>query len=251
MAPEPLPGYTRRRVLCLAPAAMLYALGSREALAAPLQAHVFEGLARMNECSAELRSHAITPEAWQDQMAALVARLDLDEVVAALDLSALRDALELPDDRARARVLRFPELQQAMDDAGVRLRLFGLSPGRAIVPHGHHDLVSMHWVLAGGLHARHYDRVTQTRTHMVLRPTIDRVLRPGMATTVSDERDNVHWFVAVDGPAYSLGVTVSRLHDHGPHGRVYVDPRAAEREGDRLRAPILSPREARRRYGRG
>jgi len=205
----------------------------------------------MNERSAELRRDAITPEDWQDQMAALVARLDLDEVVAALDLSGLRATLELPDDRARVRVLSFPELRQALLDAGVRVRLFGLRPGRAIVPHGHHDMVSMHWVLAGGLHARHYDRITQTREHMVLRPTIDRVLRPGMATTVSDERDNVHWFVAVDGPAYSLGVTVSQLHGEGPHGRVYIDPRAADREGDRLRAPILSPSEARRRYGRG
>ncbi|MCA9709239.1 MAG: hypothetical protein KDK70_25570 [Myxococcales bacterium] len=141
---------------------------------------------------------------------------------------------------------------RAPADAGLRPRLFVLGTGRAIVPHGHHDMVSMHWVLHGEMHGRHYDRLDQSATFVRMRPTIDRVLRPGDATSISDQRDNVHWMVALRGPAISLGLVVSRLQGEGPQGRVYVDPRAAVAEGDDvLRAPILSPSEARRRYGRG
>jgi len=34
-----------------------------------------------------------------------------------------------------------------------------------------------------------------------------------------------------------------------PHGRVYMDPQAAEPGGELLQAPIVSPAEARRRPG--
>jgi hypothetical protein len=95
-----------------------------------------------------------------------------------------------------------------------------------------------------------------------MRPTIDRVLRPGAATSVSEQRDNIHWFVAMDGPAFALDVVVSGLDPAAPpgdalaraakRGRFYVDPRAAEPDGgDRLRAPILSHAQALARYGRG
>jgi hypothetical protein len=243
---------SRRTLLRLGPAALLYALGARRALAEPLRGAVVPGLHAMNELARQLRHGDLRPTDWQDEMARLVAGLPVAEAVQALDLDRLAATLELPDDRALVRELSFPELDLSLREAGLRPRLFALGPGRAIVPHGHHDMVSMHWVLHGAMHGRHFDRLEQTRDHVVMRPTLDRVLRPGAATSISDDRDNIHWFVAVDGPALALDVIVSHLHAEGPHGRFYVDPRAAQALGDgRLRAPILSPANARRRYGRG
>jgi PCO_ADO len=253
MAPSwSLAAASRRTLLRLAPAALLYALGSRRALAEPVRSAVLPGLLAMEELARQLRRGQLRPTAWQDEMSALVAGLPVTAAVRALDLDRLAAALDLPDDRPLVRELLFPELDQALRDAGLRPKLFVLGPGRAIVPHGHHAMVSMHWVLHGALHGRHYDRLEQTRTHVRMRPTLDRVLRPGAATSVSDDRDNIHWFVAVEGPAFALDVVVSHLRPDGPHGRFYVDPRGAQvLGGGELRAPIVSAAEARRRYGRG
>ncbi len=222
---------SRRTVLQLAPAAMLYALGVRRAVAAPLRAEVLEDLRQMNDLAVQLRRGAITPRDWQDQMAVLAAQVDTSELSRSLDIERLAATLELPRDRALVRELGFAPLDQALSDAKVHIRLFMLGHGRAIIPHGHDDMVSMHWLLHGALRARHYDRIERSPEHMLIRPTIDRVLRPGMATTVSDDRDNVHWFVAVEGPTFSLGVVVPRLTGEGPSGRVYLDPKAATEAG--------------------
>lgn len=243
---------SRRTLLRLGPAALLWALTTRRVLAEPLQRALLPGLHAMNALAQQLRRGDLLPTAWQDEMARLVAGLDLAEAVRTLELERLATTLELPDDRALVRELSFPDLDQALREAGLRPRLFVLGPGRAIVPHGHHGMVSMHWLLHGTLHGRHFDRLERSRSHVIMRPTLDRVLRPGDATSISDDRDNIHWFVAMERPAFTLDVIVSHLHEHGPHGRFYVDPRAAEAVGDgQLRAPIISAAEARRRYGRG
>lgn len=244
---------SRRTLLRLGPAALLAFLHARQALAAPVQAAALDTLRTLGELALALRRGELEPAMWQDEMARQVAAIDVAEVIAAIELDRLVAALDpLPDDRPRVQPLELAALDALLIEAGAKLKLFALAPGRAIVPHGHHGLVSMHWVLRGSLHARSFDRVERTRTHVLVRPTIDRVLRPGAATSVSEDRDNVHWFVAVDGPAFALDLLVARLDPDGPHGRFYVDVRAAEPAADdRLRAPIIGAGEAHRRYGRG
>jgi hypothetical protein len=246
-------GASRRMLLRLGPAAVLWFLHARRVLAAPGRTAALDGLLAMGELSLALRRGELDPVAWQDEMARCVATIDVAEVIAAIELDRLVAALDpLPDDRPRVQPLELEALGSVLSEAGAKLKLFALAPGRAIVPHGHHGLASMHWVLRGALHGTSFDRLERTPTHVVMRPTIDRVLRPGAATSMSEHRDNIHWFVAVDGPAFALDVLVSRLPTEGPRGRFYVDPRAAEPDGgDRLRAPIVSAREAHLRYGRG
>jgi hypothetical protein len=244
---------SRRMLLQLGPAALLWFLHARRALAEPGRSAALEGLVAMGELALALRRGELEPVAWQDEMARQVATIDVAEVISAIDLDRLSAGLEpLPEDRPRVKPVELDALASLLRDAGARLKLFALARSSAIVPHGHHGLVSMHWVLRGTLHGRSFDRLERTPTHVVMRPTIDRVLRPGAATSVSEHRDNIHWFVAVDGPAFALDVLVPGLGPTGPRGRFYVDVRAAEPAGDdRLRAPIVSGREAHRRYGHG
>lgn len=244
---------SRRALWRIGPAALLWLLGARRALAGPGAAAAIEQLAALGELALALRRGELEPVAWQDEMARQVAEIDVAEVIAAIDLDRLVASSEpLPDDRPRVRPLELAALESVLTLAGARLKLFALGHGRAIVPHGHHGMVSMHWVLRGALHGRSFDRLERTRSHVVMRPTLDRVLRPGAATSVSEHRDNIHWFVAVEGPAIALDVLVPGLAAEGPRGRFYVDVRAAEPMIDeRLRAPILSGGEALRRYGRG
>jgi hypothetical protein len=124
-----------------------------------------------------------------------------------------------------------------------------IRPGTAVVPHGHHGMVSMHVIVAGEVRLRQYDRVRDEPEHLVLRPRADRLCGPGDTTAIAATRGNVHWFQGVRD-AYALIVAAYDL-DGGPTARDYVDPDEAEALADgTLRAPRLDVAEAYRRYAR-
>ena len=54
-------------------------------------------------------------------------------------------------------------------------QLFALQKDRSVVPHGHDNMATAFLVLDGAFHGRHYDRLEDDKTHMILRPTIDRI----------------------------------------------------------------------------
>jgi hypothetical protein len=102
-----------------------------------------------------------------------------------------------------------------------------------------------------GLDVRHFERLKDEPEHLLLRPTIDTHSRPGDCSSVSDEHDNVHWFVATRGPAYTLDVIVPALAPEKPWGRDYVDPASAERlPNGEQRARRIGFAEAIRLYGK-
>jgi hypothetical protein len=72
----------------------------------------------------------------------------------------------------------------------------GFRKGRSIPPHGHNHLVSSFLVLKGERRGRHFDRLRDDGEHVWIALTIDRPFRQGDFSTVSQERDNVHWFTA-------------------------------------------------------
>ena len=57
-------------------------------------------------------------------------------------------------------------------------------------------------VLKGKFEGKHYDRVEDTDSHMIIRPTIDREFGVGECSTISEHKDNVHWFKATTDEAF-------------------------------------------------
>ena len=55
---------------------------------------------------------------------------------------------------------------------------------------------------------RHYDRVETHKDHYLIKPTIDRHFKPGELSTISDHKDNVHWFKAESDAAFIFNVHV-------------------------------------------
>lgn len=129
-------------------------------------------------------------------------------------------------------------------------KIFAIDKGRAIIPHGHVNMVSHHLVLEGELHGRHYQRVRDEKDALILRPTIDRAFAPGDSSSISDRRDNVHWFVATK-PSYTLDCIVDDLDPaRGFRYHIdFVDPDKATADAEGLRMPRLSLDECLRRYG--
>jgi len=183
---------------------------------------------------------------------ALLERVPLEDLVRGIDLERLIRETVLPDDRAATRDPVFPPLEGLAPLRSCIRRVFLLKKGRAIVPHGHRNMVSGHLVIHGRFQVRHYQRLGDEPGHMIVRPTIDRESRPGMATTVSDAQDNVHWLTALSDVACTFDVIVTDLDPSRPTRFMdFIDPLRAEPMGEgRLRAPRLEMAEVFRRYGK-
>jgi hypothetical protein len=158
-----------------------------------------------------MRTRALSQTAWQDAMAALFARVPLTDLLVSVEFPALAERLSLPDDRAGVIDPQLPDIEGLPRRRDCLLRVFGMARGRAIVPHGHANMASAHLVVQGRMHVRHYQRIEDRDEGIVLSPSIDLHAQPGDATTVSDQRDNVHWLVAESAAAYTLDFIVLDL----------------------------------------
>ncbi len=86
--------------------------------------------------------------------------------------------------------------------------------------------------------------------HVIIRATIDEQFVPGDFSTVSDFKDNVHWFKATSEPAFIFNIHALNVGSGEKRtGRVYLDPDGEKLTANRIRAPRLNYDEAHRRYG--
>ncbi len=245
--------FTRGLVECAVTYALLQSLFRRDLFARPVSAVTREWLVEVETLGRDLHGGRLTPLQWQDRAENLFARLDLKELLRLIDFDRLEKTIDLPEDHAAVQAVRFPGIEALPDGVSFGSKVFALKQGRAIVPHGHRNMVSGHVILKGLLHVRHYDRLEDQPKHLLLRPTLDRLSGPGTMTTTSSERDNVHWFVAATGPAFTFDVIVDNLDPAlgFPWRMDFLDPLGGETAGDgRIRARRIGYEEAIGLYGR-
>jgi hypothetical protein len=105
-------------------------------------------------------------------------------------------------------------------------------------------------ILKGDFHGKHYDRLEDDATSMVIKPTIDRMFTTGEYSTVSDLKDNVHWFKATSDTAFIYNIHVMNVDPSKQGaGRVYVDPDGEKLSDDRVRVKKVSAIDVLRKYG--
>jgi hypothetical protein len=225
----------------------------RDLFAGPRRAEAHRWLVEVQEASAGLTGRRLSPAEWQAAVERLFGGVPLPELVELVDLDRVSRDIDRPADRAAARAVALPEVDGLPAPAAFGTKVFAMRKGVAIVPHGHRNMVSMHVVLQGAFQLRHFDRVHDEPRHLVLEPTIDRVARPGDLSSISSDKDNVHWFRALED-AMTLDVVVDNL-DPALGFRYemdFVDPAHGERVGGgRIRAPRLSFEQALVLYGPG
>jgi hypothetical protein len=78
------------------------------------------------------------------------------------------------------------------------------------------------------------------------------VQEAGAVTTVSDQKNNIHWFKALSEPVFMFNIGVFSLnHSKDFSGRDYVDPLGGEKLKDGLiRARRIEVKEAYKLYGK-
>ena len=106
-------------------------------------------------------------------------------------------------------------------------------------------------VLQGTFAGKHYDRVEDRPKHYVIRPTIDRPFKVGEFSTISDHKDNVHWFKATSDRAFIFNVHVIGYDPkiEGSSGRLYLDPDGEKLKGGLILAKKMTSGECHRKYG--
>ena len=203
----------------------------------------------LHEMSQDLQSGKITPGQWQTRIDELFDRVSLEELLARIDFEKLTQGFEYPDLGVNTKWVKFPQLEGVPENLAFYSKIFGMKKDRAIIPHGHRNMVSCHYVLQGELRLRHYEKIEEDGTHMVIEPTVDHLARVGTHSSISDERNNIHWLRATTDTAFTYDVLIVDLK--GQKWDVdNIDPYGAEKIADgRLRVRKLPLEEALNKYG--
>lgn len=245
---------TRRLLLQTLSAFSAYALLRETHLrAAPRRsADVAAWLRRQDDMAAGLAAGSLKPTQWQDGVEELARTIDIDALLDATRHAEVRENGRGSDNDPLRRSIVFKDSQGRRRHLHYGVALFTFGRDNVITPHGHRHMASAHMVVAGALRLRNFDRLRDEGQAMVLRPTVDAIVRAGDVSTMSADRNNVHWFVPVSDSAMTFDLIVDHLDPGEPGFRIDpVDPLRARRLDDgTLLAPIIGFDESSRRYTR-
>ena len=210
-------------------------------------------LAEVEEISRAMKNGRAKQTEWQEKIAEIFTRVELPDFLRSVDFDRVSKKMEFPDDREGMIAVNPPRARGLPKELEAETYIYGLKKGRAIAPHSHRNMTSMHMLIGGEMHAWNFDRLEGEPGHMIINPTLDRALAQGEASTTSDDKNNVHWFKATSDVAFSFNIAV---YDINPavkfSGRqFYLDPAGGEKLGDgSLRVRHLTPQEAHKLYGK-
>lgn len=205
---------------------------------------------RLHEICQDLKLKKLPQVIWQQQVESLLAQIELKELLQFIDFERLIKGMEYPDLGVATQPVVFPKLEGLPERTIFVKKIFGMKKGRAIIPHGHSNMASAHLVLRGEFHMRHYEKVDEQKNYLLIRPSIDRVVSAGDCSSISDERDNVHWFIANTDSAFTFDVIMLNLNEQG-YNIQNIDIQDGEHLPNGLiRANKLNVETALKKYGK-
>lgn len=230
---------------------LLETLFDCEAFGKEVQPITARWLNELNDLGRDLRDEAMSQVVWQEKVEELFGEVNLPELLKFVELEQLAAEAKLVEKGARSLRCSFPKVEGLPTNLVFGKQIFAVKNGRSVVPHGHNNMATAFLVLDGTFAGKHYDRVEDEEDHIIIKPTIDRGFTQGECSTVSDYKDNVHWFKATAEPSFLFNIHVLNVRpDSGlKTGRVYLDPHGEELKDGLIRARRISYGEANRLYG--
>ena len=244
--------FTNQMLGSLLTFSLVKSLDKVAAIAKPVEPIVRKWLIDMEEVTEQLRQGKVKTIEWQNHIESLLSRVDLNDLLAAIDYDRLSKSAVFPEDHESAEDVDFSRNKGLPSELSFNPYFYAMKKGTAIVPHGHRNMTSMHMMLKGQAHGWQFERVSNEEQYVTIKPTNDKVLEVGAVTTVSDDRDNIHWFKALSEPVFMFNIGVFRISPSKTFsGRDYVDPLGGEKLKDGLiRARLLEVKEAYKLYGK-
>lgn len=230
---------------------LLETIFARNAWSAEVQPIAAKWVADLNELAGDVKEQRISQVVWQEKVQELYGQIELDELMQFVNFKNLTKDLKFVDHGARSLQPKFPDVEGLPKKLVFGKQIFAIKQGQSVVPHGHNNMATAFLVLKGELHGRHYDRIEDESEHLIIRPTIDRQFKPGETSTVSDYKDNIHWFKATSESAFIFNIHIlgCRPGSGLPTGRVYVDPNGESLTDGLVRARRLKYDEAHKLFG--
>ena len=208
----------------------------------------------VHEIGRSVKETKISQTQWQKEVEELFQnKIELNELLKLINFDQIEKSAKFVDNGARSIRPKLPRSNGFPERLAFGSQVFALKKGRSVVPHGHNNMATAFIVLKGNFHGRHYDRISDEKEHMIIRPTIDDRFGPGQTSSVSDDKDNVHWFKAEDEPAFIFNIHVLGLPNKkgAPRrtGRLYIDPEGEKLGNGLIRAPFIDSKKAHQKYG--
>ena len=230
---------------------LLDLLATNDLFAEEVKPLAVKWLQNVNQIATDLKDQKIKQAEWQKSVEELFAKVELRSLLGLVDFDRLEKGVSYLDRGARSLRCEFVELAGVPAKIAFGRQIFALKKGRSVVPHGHNNMATGFIILKGSFHGRHYDRVEDEAEHMIIKPTIDRDFKPGEYSTVTDFKDNVHWFKAKDEPAFIFNLHILGVNPGSTKrtGRIYIDPDGEKIKDGLVRARLISEDEGDRLYG--
>jgi hypothetical protein len=241
----------RRDVLTsLTALALIESMAVHRLFGASVNPMIDEWYKELHQISRDVADHKTKDTEFQKSLEGLYAKVNLEDLLKTLDFDKLSKQVDYPALGARSLSVDF-RVQSLPTKVVFGRQVFAMKKGRSVVPHGHNNMATGFIVLKGNFRGRHYDRVEDNKDHYIIRPTIDRSFKPGEFSTISDHKDNVHWFTAEDETGFIFNVHVNNTDPQNPKspGRVYVDPVGEKLAGGLIKAPKVSYGKVNQLYG--
>jgi len=243
--------FARNALESLTTLVLIEGLWSRRLLGADIRPIVDDWFTELNTISGDVREHRTKDVQYQQSLERLYQRVDLADLLKTLDFDRLAAGVSFPAKGAKSLPVDFSHVGGLPVDLAFGRQIFGMGKGRSVVPHGHDNMATGFLVLKGSFRGRHYDRIEDRADHYIIRPTLDREFQPGQFSTVSDHKDNVHWFTNQSETGFIFNVHVVETNPENPKrpGRVYVDPMGEKLAGGLIKAPKITYGKVNQLYG--
>lgn len=188
---------------------------------------------------------------FQAKLEELYRQVNLPDLLKLVDLDRMAESVKYPAKGAANLGVDLTKVEGLPKKLVFGKQIFAMKKGRSVVPHGHDNMCTGFIILRGEFLGRHYDRLEDNADHYVIKPTIERTFKPGECSTVSDHKDNVHWFQAESDVGFIFNIHVNGYNPQNAKTptRVYVDPAGEKIAGGLIRAKKISSRECHEKYG--
>lgn len=243
--------FTRQALQSLTALALIDGLAAHRLFGDDVRPTVDAWLKQLDAISRDVKDQRIKDVEFQRALEGLYRQVDLPSLLKTLDFDRLARGVKYKDRGETSLPVDFKGVAGLPTKLVWGRQVFAMKRGRSVVPHGHDKMATGFLVLNGTLRGRHWDRVEDGDDHYLIRPTVDRSFAPGEFSTVSDHKDNVHWFTAESDDAFLFNVHVIGINPGNANvaGRVYVDPMGEKVAGGLIKAPKITHTEATRLYG--
>lgn len=244
--------FTRKMFGTMCSMTLVMSLCEAQALKGSVKPIAHKWVFEMERICQDLRGGKIGQTDWQDQIESLLTQVDLPDLLKAIDYNRLAKTTKFFDDHETAEDVTFDRVKKLPDELSFAPYFYAMKKDVSIVPHGHQNMTTMHMILKGEAHGWHFDRIADEAEHLIIKPTENKMLTVGAVSTISDERDNIHWFKAESEFVFMFNIGVYPLKTDAPTtGRDYIDPNRGEKLTDgSLRVPLISHDEAYKIYGK-